>query len=349
MESIFFEKLKIAGTELNKWYNFYMREVTLMKREDQLKKIVRFLSILSSEVEHLNSINLYDINIVAETFYAHFLNLIYDFSLTNLNAVSKNATAIDLVDLSNQVCFQVTSENTASKIKDTIKSYLKNELYLKYPKLNFLFLKDRKISKTTFDTKNLFVFNYDENVLGTKELMKKINTLPDDKIDKIVEYLSSQLSLDGSKKVYYSSEVETIIDLLEYISQEAGLSDDLDTFIDPEFKIDTRFSKYADQIKNTFGDLYSIYGSTAQEIKDKKVNDLAEQIKIKVFLQDLSIRMLTDAKNDPLIALDLLIDFFDDKLSVSKKKYDRSAIKFYLVTETINCNVFPNVVKEYED
>ena len=51
-----------------------------MKREKYLKDITEYLSILSSKVEILNCINLYDINIIAEDFYADFLNLLFDIS-----------------------------------------------------------------------------------------------------------------------------------------------------------------------------------------------------------------------------------------------------------------------------
>ena len=315
-----------------------------MKREEQIKKIARYFSVLSNEIDHLNSLNLYDINIVAETFFAHLLNLIFDLNLVNINNIAKNATAIDLVDKAKGVCIQVTSENTSGKIKETIKSYLNVKLYTTYPTLQFMFLKEKKAYKTTFDTKGLFVFDYVSNVFDTKDLCKVINTLSEEKVDSIYEYLNSQLSLDGTIKTHFSNEVETIIDLIELISRESSASGEIDTFVDPTFKIDTRFKKYADQIRSAFADLYSVYGSTAQEISDSVITDKAKEIKIRIFLQDISIKMLGISKNDPLEALENLIGYFEDKLSASGKKYDRAAIKFYLVTETIKCNVFPNVV-----
>ena len=39
---------------------------------------------------------------------------------------------------------------------------------------------------------------------------------------------------------------------------------------------------------------------------------------------------------------------FEEKLSTNGKKYDRSAIKFYLVNEMIKCRVFPNEGSEYD-
>ena len=66
-----------------------------------------------------------------------------------------------------------------------------------------------------------------------------------------------------------------------------------------------------------------------------------------LYLQDISIRHLDASNNDPMEALNALVNFFDDKLSENGKKYDRMAIKFYLINEMIKCSVFPNERSEY--
>ena len=66
-----------------------------------------------------------------------------------------------------------------------------------------------------------------------------------------------------------------------------------------------------------------------------------------MYLQDISIEILEEAKNNPVEALNKLVEFFEERLSENGKQYDRAAIKFYLVNETIKCNVFPNERGEY--
>lgn len=56
-----------------------------------------------------------------------------------------------------------------------------------------------------------------------------------------------------------------------------------------------------------------------------------------------------NANNNPTKALDTLVEYFENKLSTNGKKYDRMAIKFYLVNEMIKCSVFPNERSEYYD
>ena len=47
-------------------------------------------------------------------------------------------------------------------------------------------------------------------------------------------------------------------------------------------------------------------------------------------------------------ALNKLVNFFEIKLGKNGKKYDKAAIKFYLINELIKCNVFPNERSEYD-
>ena len=92
----------------------------MISKEFYLKQIVEQFAKLVTQVEILNSISLYDINIMSEDFYAQLLNKVYGYNLINANKLKKNMTAIDLIDDKSQVCFQVTSNNDSEKIKSTI-------------------------------------------------------------------------------------------------------------------------------------------------------------------------------------------------------------------------------------
>ena len=61
-----------------------------------------------------------------------------------------------------------------------------------------------------------------------------------------------------------------------------------------------------------------------------------------------SVQFLEEEQDNPIAALNKLVTYFETKLSANGKKYDRSAIKFYLVNEMIKCRVFPNERSEYD-
>lgn len=95
--------------------------------------------------------------------------------------------------------------------------------------------------------------------------------------------------------------------------------------------------------------LFSIYGEALEVVNDTLGIDEAQDIIIMFYLQDISVQYLDEAEDNPVIALNRLVAHFDEKLSVNGKKYDRTAIKFYLVNEMIKCRVFPNERSEHDD
>lgn len=116
-----------------------------MNREIYLNNIANSLALLSRQVSVKNAINLYDINIVVEDFFPGLLNLIYGYELRNINHLEKNAAAIDLYDSKNRLSIQVTSDNSSTKVKHTIKEFIEHKYYKKYDRLIILILTQKKI------------------------------------------------------------------------------------------------------------------------------------------------------------------------------------------------------------
>lgn len=140
-----------------------------------------------------------------------------------------------------------------------------------------------------------------------------------------------------------ASEVETIMDLIEFISSNKKISfEKRDFIIDPEFKICRRFKKFANSLIMQYETLLAVYGTALNEVKTVLGSDDAQDIITMLYLQDLSMKYLAESDDDPVMALNALVDFFELKLGVNGKKYDSRAIKFYLINEMIKCSVFPN-------
>ena len=322
----------------------------MISREIYLKNIADSLALLSKEVTMRNAINLYDINIIAEDFFPGLLNIIYGFELINVNHFKKNAAAIDLCDSKNKLSIQVTSDNSSTKVKHTIKEFIENESYKTYDKLIILILTQKKNYTVDFDTEGKFLFDKKKDIWDIESIIKYINTLETIKLKEINDYLSRELN----DKYYVSqktqaSEVETIIDLIEYISLHKEVKKVRETVIDPEYKIYKRFREFANNIITEYTTLLAIYGEAIYTVSDTLGIDEAQDIIIILYLQDVSMRILKEEKNDPISALNKLVEYFEEKLSINGKKYDRMAIKFYLVQEMIKCRVFPNERGEYND
>lgn len=318
-------------------------DTSMMNREIYLNSISDSLALLSRQVAVHNAINLYDMNIVAESFYSGLLNLIEDLHLTNVNAIEKNAPGIDLVDEENKIAIQVTSDNTSNKIKHTIKEFLENKLYEKYDRLVILLLVNKPRYSVEFDTKGMFVFEKNQDIWGVEDLIKKVNALPTERLKKINEYLQTELN-DKYEKIdsTEATEVETIIDLIEFISGHKKKYKPRKVVVDPGYKIFNRFKEFAQNLLTQYKTLFEVYGLAMNEIEKTLERDEAQDLITVMYLQDISIQYLDKANNDPVRALNLLVDFFAEKLSKNGKKYDHMAIKFYLINEMIKCSVFPN-------
>lgn len=314
-----------------------------------LKEIARSLAILSEEVGLLNAVNLYDINIMAEDFYPGLLNLIYGYDLKNVNNIEKNAPAIDLYDKKSRIAIQVTSDNENEKIKYTIKKFIENKLYNEYDRLVILILINKKNYTTSFNTESKFIFDKKTDIWDTEDLIKEIRGLETEKIKEIISYLSKELcNKCFDAKETQANEVETIVDLIEYISEHKEVKKPCETEIDPEYKIYKRFKDFADKLIMEYTTLLTIYGESLKIVNETFGIDEAQDIIIMFYLQDISMQFLDEAHDNPVIALNKLVTYFEDKLSSNGKKYDRTAIKFYLVNEMIKCNVFPNERSEYD-
>lgn len=313
-----------------------------MNKENYLNRIAQYLAELECQVKILNSINLYNINIVAEDFYAGLLNLIFDAEYKNKNVIVKNASSIDLYESKKKIAFQVTSDSSAKKIRETIDKFIKDGLYKDFNHLRILELTGKNNYRTVFNTNGLFAFNAKNDVIDNADLMNEIRSLSTDKIEEICEYLHKELHIKCDHEIQTeANEVETIIALIEYISTNKKVMATREVIVDPDYKINQRFKDFADSIKNQYIDLLSVYGNALAEIENSKI-DQALDIVTRIYLQDESIKHLNQSNNDPIEALNSMIDFFASKLRVNGKKHNETAIKFYLLDKVIKCSVFPN-------
>lgn len=321
----------------------------MINSEVYLKNIGEALALLSRQIEIFSCVSFYDTNIIAEDFYAQLLNMIYGYSLQNLNVFKKNAPAIDLADYLNRISYQITSENDSEKIKQTIKKFVEHKQYQSFDQLFILILTKKKKYTTNFDTGGKFIFTKEEHIIDYTDLMRDLRSKNVVKLKEINDFLDKALM----KPLQHCSntqanEIETIIALIEFITQNRENRTKRDIIIDPEYKIEKRFKDFAESLKNTYISLYSIYGNALDMVATTLEIDEALDLITILYLQDLSIKELNSCSNNPIKAMEKLVDYFEMQLSKNEKKYDRAAIKFYLINEVIKCNVFPNERSDYD-
>lgn len=304
-------------------------------RQSYISLIIRRLSYLKTEVTAFNTLNLTDINVFAENFYRDFFNLI-GFKFNNTNFESNNYAHIDLIDTINKQAIQVTSQNDNIKIKEAIDGFFAKPENKDYKLQILLISKDAKEYRTKFGNN----FKHKEDVLDIQRLLAIINDTKElETIKGIADFLDKNVLTERRKTE--CSEVETIMALIEFLSKDDNriISDVIDN-VDPEFKVFKRFSEHSEFIITQYKELCSVYQVPLFE--SRKSIDGVTSIKISNYLKDESDIILTKENNNPKLALHSLIELFYGKLSSNGVKFDKQAIKFYLLDELIKCNVFPN-------
>ncbi|HXK38380.1 MAG TPA: SMEK domain-containing protein [Candidatus Paceibacterota bacterium] len=317
-----------------------------MDRQDLINEVTAYLARIKVQTKISNGNGLTDINSHLEDFFCRLLNEILALNLENKNILRMNFPSIDLGDEEKRVSVQVTSENSKTKIDKTIKAFDANGLSSSYDTLKFIIIADkkRKIKSITapkgikFDSGDIMDLT---DILG----LVRAKGSPGE-IMRILQIFEEEFSGGSHSKTEnkIASEVETIADLVLYISEKKELTNgQYREEPDPQGKIEQRFSSKSEFLKSQLVSLLPIYCAARVEVDRALGLDTAKVEYMRNFLRIRSDDFLTQADGDAEVALVNLTEYFENEISKnSKKKYDYQAIRFYLLDELVKCNVFPN-------
>lgn len=154
----------------------------IISREDYLESIIERLSLLTSNIEIANRNLRYGLNRAAEDFYANFLNLIYDYDLSNGNDEVRNLAAIDLIDEKNRIAIQVTSNTSFKKVKETLKKYEEKSFrgrpfVEQFDRLIILIITNKKSHRAVYNrlSEKNFRFDPNEDIWDVNDIISKLS------------------------------------------------------------------------------------------------------------------------------------------------------------------------------
>ena len=93
-----------------------------MNSQEYIGYIEMCLSILATRIDCRAKLNVLDLNIYAETFYAEIINLVFGYNVKNANIEKHNNAGYDLIDSEQRIVIQVTSNTKKDKVQKTIES-----------------------------------------------------------------------------------------------------------------------------------------------------------------------------------------------------------------------------------
>lgn len=191
-----------------------------MNSEKLINEINQLISILRSQVELSGSLNLLSINVHCENFYRDLLNELYDLKLVNTNFSDQNSASIDLLDIQSKIAYQVTSDPSLEKTRNTVKKFVEHEINLKVDNLIILNITQKQNHRDPFIEYGVYQFDTKNNIIDHRDIIKKINNLDIEKlqsIHKIVnQYINPNWLLPASNNP--SQKLSSIHKIIEGIS-----------------------------------------------------------------------------------------------------------------------------------
>jgi hypothetical protein len=171
-----------------------------MNRQEYFNGIQSRLSWLVSSVELRGGLNILDINILSEDFFAHFLNHIYGWNLGNMNVAKQNVAGLDLIDDVHKIIVQVSSVISKQKIDSSLS---KIDL-TRHSGYNFKFIgitnDAEKLREKTYLTPSAISFNPKADIFDIGMIIKHINNEDIDKIKEIYEFIQKEIKMPISQE-----------------------------------------------------------------------------------------------------------------------------------------------------
>lgn len=174
-----------------------MRGVSYLNRSRYFNYIEEKISILSTRIERRSKINLLDLNIHSENFFAELCNRVFSLNFVNANTIKQNIEGIDLIDDSNHVLAQVSSTCTKKKIQNS----LNKSIYRDYCGYNYKFISIAKgatssIKKQAYKNPNSLVFDPQNDIWDPISLLKHIQAMDIEELREFYEFIENELGQD---------------------------------------------------------------------------------------------------------------------------------------------------------
>lgn len=322
----------------------YLLEEFSLKRKEYFDYIEDKLHYLAYRIGGRDKLNLLDLNIHSETFFAELCNLIFDLKLTNINALKHNTEGIDLIDNTNKVVVQVSS--TCSKAK--INSSLSKDIFKQYSDYCFKFI---SISKDATDTlrnslfKNPYNMNFSpkDDIWDCTSLLRIILAAGNEKQKRIYDLIKKELGPDIDYNKMESNLAKVITFLADVKLDENAVSPELDPFAIEdkiEFNNLQGVEETIDDYKIFYHKIDEIYVEFDKEGQNKSYSVLQEIRK-----QYISLKSSSKSSSEVFYGIiNNLIDIIHNSRNYTEMPFEEleACVSILVVDAFIRCKIFKN-------
>lgn len=314
-----------------------------MERMKYFNFIEERLSTLATRASIRSSLNLIDLNIHSENFFASLLNLLFDLELNNVNTDKHNIESIDLIDIKNKIVVQVSTTATKQKIEKTLsKPILKD--YTDFS-LWFIFIGNKDcgtLMKGKYKNPYEISFKPQENIFYLKKMLSIIQNLSIEKIKEIYDLVKKEIGFTPDI-VKYDTDLAKVINAL---SKDNFQNEEFPNKLDFEIEEKIKFNLL--DTKREFIKDYSIYIGKLQE-KYTEFDRAGKNTSFAVLNSLRTVyRELKNKKIEPSGLFDEIIEQAKRKARESSNIKDVSeemlelCIQIIVVDAFMKCKIFEN-------
>ena len=313
-----------------------------MNRSSYFNYIEEKLNFIVFRIKERGKLNILDLNIYAENFFAGLCNIIFDFELQNLNYINQNIEGIDLIDENNKILIQVSSNCTKEKIENS----LNKKIYLNYRDYSYKFILigkevNKSLKKYKFSNPYNIKFNPEEDICDINSLLKEILNLNIKKQIELFEFI--KLELGEINNMNIETNLAKVINILsEKLEFNFSSPEIIDFAIEDKIKFNKleNVREFIDEYKIYYYKIDEIYNEFDKEGKNKSYS-LLQSFKREY------IKLKNAGKDSSTIFYEIINNAIETVLNSSN--YDKIAFEeletciYILVVDAfVRCKIFEN-------
>lgn len=186
-----------------------------MKRTFFYNYIEEKLTVLTNRIKQNGKLNLLDLNIHSENFFARLLNIIFKYNFVNANKREQNSPSVDLIDNNIRCVFQVTSTCTKTKIESTLEKKALQKYADDGYNIKFMFIANDagKLKINKFKNPYNILFNPVTDLYDINDILKIIVNMDIEEQKEVYDFVRNELG-DEPDLVKIDSNLADIINML---------------------------------------------------------------------------------------------------------------------------------------
>lgn len=314
-----------------------------MNRSRYFDYIEEKINFLSYRIQSRSRINLLELNIHSETFFAEMLNKLLHLQLKNMNAVKQNVEGIDLVDEYNKVIAQVSSTNTKCKVENS----LKKGILKTYGDYRFIFIPlvgdSNNLKNKKFNNPYNVRFDPNQDIYDIPTILRIIQNLEINELKQFFTFIREELGSEV-EIAKINSNLATIINILA----EADLSADVKS---PEincFEIDRKIEfNNLNEARETINRYKLYYGILDEKYKEFDKLGVNKSTSVFNYLFNQYDKLNKSKTTDIKVfyeLIDNIIDFIQNSNNYNEISYEELEMCVYIIVVDafIRCKIFRN-------